>query len=109
VERITMISYYLDNISVPNHVELIRRINFNTGQTVGDTLQNLHFTFNFNDGVAVNETIVPAGYSENQIRSVNVFLGAQSDTISQKTGKYIQNSVQTQVSLRSMAYFNQYH
>ncbi len=108
VERITMVSYYLDNQSVPGHVELIRRINFNTGETVGDTLQNLHFTYNFNDGVAVNETTVPAGYSENQIRSVNIFLGAQSDTVSQKTGKVIQTSVQTQVSLRSMTYFNQF-
>lgn len=109
VERISMITYYLDNTSVPGHVELIRRVNFNTGQTVGDTLQNLHFTYNFNDGVAVNKTIVPTGYSESQIRSVNISLGAQSDTMSQRTGNYIQTSVQTQVSLRSMAYFNNYH
>ena len=109
VERVTMISYYLDNTSVPGHVELIRRINFNTGQTVGDTLQNLHFTYNFSDGVTVNQTTVPTGFSENSIRSVNIYLGAQSDAISQKTGQYIQSSVQTQVSLRSMAYVNKYH
>ena len=109
VERITMVSYYLDNASVPNHVELIRRINFNPGQTVGDTLQSLHFTYNFSDGIAVNETTVPNGYSESQIRSVNVLLGAQSDAVSQKTGKYIQSSIQTQISLRSMAYYNEYH
>jgi hypothetical protein len=109
VERITMVTYYLDNTSVPNHVELIRRINFNAGQTVGDTLQNLHFTYNFSDGITVNQTTVPNGYSESQIRSVNIALGSQSDTLSQKTGQLIQSSVQTQVSLRSMAYFNQYH
>jgi hypothetical protein len=108
VERVTMITYYLDNTSVPGHVELIRRINFNPGQTVGDTLQNLHFTYNYSDGIAVNQTSVPTGYSESQIRSVSIALGAQSDAISQKTGKYIQTSVQTQVSLRSMAYFNAY-
>ena len=108
VERITMVTYYLDNTSVPGHVELIRRINFNNGQTVGDTLQNLKFTYNFSDGVAVNETAVPAGYSENQIRSVNVSLGAQSDTVSEKTGRLIQTSVQTQVSLRSMTFYNQF-
>lgn len=106
VERITMVTYYLDNTSVPGHVELIRRINFNNGQTVGDTLQNLKFTYNFSDGVAVNETTVPAGYSENQIRSVNIALGALSDTISEKTGRLIQTSVQTQVSLRSMTFYN---
>src|SRR5271155_4344567 len=108
VIRVTMISYYLDNVSFPNHVELIRRINFNTGQTVGDTLQTLHFTYNFSDGVAVNETTVPPNYSETQIRSVNIYLGAQSDATSQKSGKFLQSSVQTQVSLRSMTFFNQY-
>jgi prepilin-type N-terminal cleavage/methylation domain-containing protein len=108
VERITMVTYYLDNTSVPGHVELIRRINFNNGQTVGDTLQNLKFTYNFSDGVAVNETAVPAGYSENQIRSVTIALGALSDTISEKTGRPIQTSVQTQVSLRSMTFYNQF-
>jgi hypothetical protein len=109
VVRVTMVTYYLDNVTVPGHVELIRRVNFNTGQTVGDTLQNLHFTYNFSDGIAVNQVSVPTAYSESQIRSVNIGIGAQSDTISQKTGKYIQTSVQTQVSLRSMAYFNEYH
>jgi len=108
VIRVTMVSYYLDNVSFPNHVELIRRINFNTGQTVGDTLQTLHFTYNFSDGVAVNETTVPPNYSETQIRSVNIYLGAQSDATSQKSGKFLQSSVQTQVSLRSMTFFNQY-
>jgi len=109
VQRVSMITYYLDNVSVPGHVELIRRINFNAGQTVGDTLQNLNFTYNYSDGIAVNQTTVPTGYSESQIRSVNVVLAAQSDTTSQKSGQLLQSSVQTQVSLRSMAYFNEYH
>jgi type II secretory pathway pseudopilin PulG len=105
-ERVTMITYYLDNVSVPGHVELIRRINFNAGQTVGDTIENLHFTYNFNDGIAVNETSVPAGYSENQIRSINVYLGGRSDTVYTQSGKYIRTTTQTQISLRSMAYSN---
>jgi prepilin-type N-terminal cleavage/methylation domain-containing protein len=109
VERITMVSYYLDNITVPNHTQLIRRVNFNTGQTVGDTLQTLQFTFNFNDGIATNQPSVPTGYNESQIRSVNIALGSQSDTVSTRTGQYTQSQIQTQVSLRSMAYFNNYH
>ena len=107
-ERITMVSYYLDNVTVPGHVELIRRVNFNTGQTVGDTVENLQFTYNFNDGIATNQVTVPTGYSENQIRSVNVYLGARSDNVYMQTKQFIRTSTQTQVSLRSMAYFNSY-
>jgi hypothetical protein len=108
-ERVTLVSYYLDNTSIPGHVELIRRVNFNTGQTVGDTVENLQFTYNFNDGIATNEITVPAGYSENQIRSVNVYIGARSDNVFMQSGQFIRTSTQTQVSLRSMAYFNSYH
>ncbi|HME11427.1 MAG TPA: type II secretion system protein [Candidatus Acidoferrum sp.] len=108
-ERVTMVSYYLDNVSVPGHVELIRRVNFNAGQTVGDTVENLQFTFNFNDGIATNQISVPTGYSENQIRSVNIYIGGRSDNVYMQNKQYIRTSTQTQVSLRSMAYFNNYH
>ena len=108
VERITMVSYYLDSTTVPNHTQLIRRVNFNTGQTVGDSFQTLDFTYNYNDGIATNQPAVPTGHSETQIRSVNISLGSQSDTLSTRTGKYMQSQIQTQVSLRSMAYTNNY-
>lgn len=108
VTRITMVSYYLDNITDPMHVRLIRRVNFNPAQPVGETVENLQFTYNYNDGVTVNQPSVPATYSESQIRSVNVYIGARSDTTLKQTGQYLRTNFQTQVSLRSMAYFNSY-
>ncbi len=48
--RIWMVSYYLDNITSPPYVRLIRRVNFNTPSPVGETLENLQFTYNFADG-----------------------------------------------------------
>jgi hypothetical protein len=107
-KRITMVTYYLDNTSVPGHVQLIRRVNFNAGQTVGDTLENLQFTYNFNDGIATNQVTVPTGYSESQIRSVNIYIGARSDQPFTQTHRYLRTNFQTQVSLRSMSYFNSY-
>jgi type II secretory pathway pseudopilin PulG len=106
--RVWMISYYLDNITDPAHVRLIRRVNFNPGQVVGETLENLQFTYNFNDGKTANQTNIPAGFSETQIRSVNIFLGARSTNRFTQTHKYMRSNFQTQVSLRSMAYVNQY-
>jgi hypothetical protein len=110
--RIWMISYYLDDTTDPGRVRLIRRTNFNPGVVVGETIENLQFTYNYVSGgaVAANQNTVPTGYSENQIRSVDVYLGARSDNAINLNGKssYIRNSLQTQVCLRSLSYVNQY-
>jgi hypothetical protein len=109
--RIWMITYYLDNVTDPQHVRLVRQVNFNPPQPVGEVLENLQFTFNFVDGVTnpSNQPTVPAGLSENQIRAVNLFLGARSTATSTKTRKFLRTSLATQVSLRSMAYVSRYN
>jgi type II secretory pathway pseudopilin PulG len=113
--RIWMVTYYLDNITDPAHVRLVRRVNFDPTPlaqlAVGETLENMQFTYNYVDGVTnpSNQVGVPAGYSENQIRSVNVFLGARSNYFDQQRQRYTRVNLQTQVSLRSMAYRNRYN
>jgi len=112
--RIWMVSYYLDNITDPAHVRLVRRVNFDPTPlaqlAVGETLENMQFTYNYVDGVTnpSNQVGVPAGYSENQIRSVNVFLGARSNYYDQQRQRYTRVNLQTQISLRSMAYRSRY-
>jgi len=106
--RIWMISYYLDNLADPAHVRLIRRVNFNPGQPVGETLENLQFTYNYNDGKTTNQVGVPLGLSESQIRSVNVMLGVRSVNRWARDNRYIRNNFMTTISLRSMAYVPQY-
>jgi prepilin-type N-terminal cleavage/methylation domain-containing protein len=110
--RIWMVSYYLDDITDPGRVRLIRRVNFKPGVVVGETIENFQVTYNFVAGgvISPNQPAVPVGFSENQIRAVNVYLGARSDNPANNAGtmKYIRDSLQTQVCLRSMAYVNQY-
>ena len=112
VTRIWMISYYLDNIADTTHVRLIRRVNFNPGSPVGETLENMQFTYNFVDGVnnPVNQASVPATNTEAQIRSVNIYLGARSNNLVRIGNKtlYARDNLVSQVSLRSMAYVNNY-
>ncbi len=112
VTRIWMISYYLDNVTDPAHTRLIRRVNFNPGNPVGETLENMQFTYNFVDGVSnpVNQPNVPAANTEAQIRSVNIALGARSSNQVRIGNKlnYSRNNLVSQVSLRSMAYVNEY-
>jgi len=110
--RVWMISYYLDNISSPPYVRLIRRVNFNTPTPVGETLENLQFTYNFVDGTSnpTNQAVIPTGDTELQIRSVNVLLAARSTFLTQNGSHslYARNNLVTQISLRSMAFTNAY-
>jgi type II secretory pathway pseudopilin PulG len=113
VTRIWMVSYYLDNVTSPPFVRLIRQINFNTPTPVGETLENMQFTYNYVDGATnpSNQPGIPTGNNESQIRSVNVFLGARSSYMVHQGGKslYARNNLVTQVSLRSMAYRDRYN
>jgi prepilin-type N-terminal cleavage/methylation domain-containing protein len=109
--RVWMITYYLDTTTDPAHPRLMRAINFNTPQPVAETFENLQFAFNFADGTTpppVNQFVVPAGDNENQIRSVNIYLGARTTTRAAASGNYYRTNLATQVALRSMAYFNNY-
>jgi prepilin-type N-terminal cleavage/methylation domain-containing protein len=112
VTRVWMITYYLDNVTDPTHARLIRRVNFNPGNPVGETLENMQFTYNFVDGVnnPVNQASVPAGNTEAQIRSVNIYLGARSSNMVRIGNKilYARDNLVSQVSLRSMAYVNDF-
>ena len=77
-----MVSYYLDNTSSPPFIRLVRQVGIDpkNATPVGETLENLQFTYNFVDGDTnpANQPSVPAGNSESQIMSVNVYLGARS-------------------------------
>jgi type II secretory pathway pseudopilin PulG len=109
--RIWMITYYLDTTTTPRYPRLMRAVNFNAPQPVAETFENLQFAYNFVDGTTpapVNQSVVPAGDNENQIRSVNVYVGARSTTTTAGTGNYVRSNLATQVALRSMAYFNTY-
>jgi hypothetical protein len=110
--RIWMITYYLDNVTAPPYTRLIRQVNFNPPTPVGETLENLQFTYNFVDGVnnPTNQPAVPAGNSESNIRSVNVYLGARSSHAVREGSQliYARSNLMTQVSLRSLALVNRY-
>jgi type II secretory pathway pseudopilin PulG len=110
--RIWMISYYLDNVTAAPDTRLIRQVNMNPPTPVGETLENLQFTYNFVDGVnnPANQPSVPAGNSESQIRSVDVYLGARSSHGVRRGPQliYARSNLMTQVCLRSLAYVNSY-
>ncbi len=110
--RVWMVTYYLDNVTSPPYVRLVRQVGLGTATPVGETLENLQFTYNFVDGNTnpSNQPTVPAGDSESQIMSVNIYLAARSsDMLFQGNGHhYSRDNLMTQISIRSNAYSNQY-
>jgi prepilin-type N-terminal cleavage/methylation domain-containing protein len=114
--RVWMITYYVDSVTDPQHPMLMRAVNFNAPQPVAESFENLQFAYNFADGTTpppVNQFTVPTvpaptGDNENQIRSVNVYVGARSANRAAGSKLYVRTNMTTQVALRSMAYFNTY-
>jgi prepilin-type N-terminal cleavage/methylation domain-containing protein len=112
--RIWMISYYLDIATDPQHYRLVRQVNFNPTQPVAEIIEGLQFTYNFVDAnvpptIYANSTTIPPGLTESNIRSVNLFLGARANAPSGSNSAYIRDNMKTQISVRSLSYFNRYN
>jgi prepilin-type N-terminal cleavage/methylation domain-containing protein len=130
--RIRMISYYLDVETDPKHPRLIRRIGNNgvwndfdnhNGTVVAFDIENLQFTYDLSDGVnnpanvKMNDAdmggtsggaCLPHPCYPNQIRKVNVMLFGRSRLPRKASDQYFRNHLQTQVSLRSLAFVDRY-
>lgn len=129
ISRIRMITYYIDATTVPDHPRLVRRVNNgdaevfdNTqGTAVASNVINLQFAYDISNGtgnpgnVAMTATDMttggacsPAACGRTQIRKVNVTITARSpEQIAVRTN-YITNTLESQVSLRSMAFVDRY-
>ena len=126
--RIRMVTYYLD-ASVAEHPRLVRRINNGHPMTFDNTLgtavaidvENLQFTYDLADGatnpanvrfttadLAGSGACAPNPCSVNQIRKVNVVITARSKDRFRSTQQFFRNSLSSQVSLRGMAFVDEY-
>lgn len=108
--RVTMVSYYVDAVTAPGQVRLMRREGFGTARLVGAGIENLQATYDIVDGTVnpTNQVDAVAPYSPSQIRKVNLFLARRSDQRSAQTGRPVRMSIATQVSLRSMSFQDRY-
>lgn len=123
--RIRMITYYVDNVTDPQTPRLSRVVGGAQPNAVGLGVQALRFTYDIADG-ADNPASVrmtdadmdgsgacdPNACSVNQIRKVNILLsmraGNEVSGNSLEHGRQSQNTLYTQVSLRSLAFVDRY-
>jgi prepilin-type N-terminal cleavage/methylation domain-containing protein len=129
VSRIRMISYYLDNTLDPTTPRLIRHMGWGDpaaavnrrGGTVAFSIETLQFSYDIRDGDTnpsrirmVAADLVPGGgcllnpCSPTQIRKVNLFIAGRSAETFSVTRRFYRNSLNTQVSLRSLALRDKY-
>ncbi len=105
--RIWMVTYFL-NTTNPLRPMLMREINFRPAQPVAEVIEDLSISYDINGGPpSFGGPIVPT-YSPNSIRKVNLSLGSRSDSAFSQNQAYFRNNLQTQVSVRSLAFFNDF-
>ncbi|MGB6874738.1 MAG: prepilin-type N-terminal cleavage/methylation domain-containing protein [Candidatus Acidiferrales bacterium] len=110
--RIWMVTYYLDNTNVAGP-RLMRQVNFFPAEPVAESIEALWITFNFVNGSACgagcsNQPIPPAGMNANQMMSANLFLGARADRSFSWTKQTFRNNLISQISLRGLAFTNEF-
>jgi len=129
VSRIRMITYYLDSTLDPTTPRLVRHMGWGDpaaavnqrGQTVAFGIENLQFTYDMIDGVGNPSNIrmtatdlttsgacAPNACSPNQVRKMNIFLLGRSLQEFSTTGRFFRSTLNTQVSLRSLALVDRY-
>lgn len=107
VERIKMVTYWIQSQSQNDSYELMRQINFGNPQRVASGLEYLQFTYDMVDGVT-NPTNVRNPADPTQIRKINIFLAARSSDKFKNTNDFLRMSMSSQVSLRSLALVDRY-
>jgi hypothetical protein len=129
VSRVRMITYYLDGTIDPNHPRLIRRVNNGhplnfdntSGTAVALDIENLQLTYDISNGTGnpggvemtdAHQTVVgvctPTPCAATQIRKVNVLLTGRSMNGANRKDRVFRNTLQSQVSLRGMAFVDEY-
>ena len=107
--RIWMITYFVDD-SNPDSPRLMRVLNNTTPRPIALEIEDLQITYDLVDGVTnpsgVDEPTAPN--SAAQIRKVNLVLASRSHKTQRITGQYQRQSLTTQVSLRSLSFFDRY-
>jgi hypothetical protein len=137
VSRVRMISYYIDATTEPARPRLVRRLNNGNGPATGTApaynntlgtavafdIENLQISYDLVDGVTnpanvkMNSTDMGTSgtgacgsqaCNPNQIRKINITVTGRSRKVLKTTGQYVRNTLNTQVSLRSMAFVEKY-
>jgi prepilin-type N-terminal cleavage/methylation domain-containing protein len=107
MRRLTMATYYVDRTS-PTQPLLMRRLGGTAPVAIAVGVENLQLQYDLfvTGAAALSVTNTPT--NPNDIRKVEVYLGARSEDKSRQTNDYVRNSMVTQITVRSLGLFDVY-
>ena len=108
--RVNLVSYYIDTVTDPALPRLVRQVNMGARLAIALGIENCQITYDLVDGNTnpINIEMPVAPSSANDIRKVNLFLGARSIAANARTRQFFRNTMATQVSLRSLTFVDRY-
>jgi len=111
--RIWMVTYYIDATTFAGRPQLIRQVNFNAPQVVGQVIEGLQISYDVVNAVATapanNARNIIAPDSPTQIRKINLYLAARSENPYSVTKQYFRANLLTQVGQRGLSFQNRYN
>jgi prepilin-type N-terminal cleavage/methylation domain-containing protein len=120
--RVWMITYYIDVVTNPSRPQLIRQVNWpgypasgaaNPPGVLADVIEDLQLTYDISNSTAAagsypngagNAQTPIAPDTASQIRAINIYLAARSETPYVATQQFFRNNLATQVCVRSLAF-----
>jgi len=110
--RVKMITYYVDNTNSARPM-LMRQVNMNTAQEVGETIENMQLFYDILSPGSSPPTITtnvvnPSAANLPYVRDAYVTLFARSENTYSASKQYYRNNLTTAVSIRSLNFFNEF-
>jgi prepilin-type N-terminal cleavage/methylation domain-containing protein len=115
--RVKLVTYYIDATTNSSMPSLIRRINFNTAYPVAQGIEDLQITYGIaNSANAAAYGAAGVGNAKypispdtpTNIRTVNLFMAARSESAYSQTGQFFRNNMMTTICVRSLSFVNRY-
>jgi hypothetical protein len=107
-----MITYYID-ITNPARPQLMRQVNMNPPQAVGEVIENLQIFYDILNA-GTNPATVTAGQESPtdaqlpDIRDAYIILFARSENPYSQSSTYFRNNLETVVSIRGLDFYNEF-
>jgi prepilin-type N-terminal cleavage/methylation domain-containing protein len=110
--RFWMITYYVDNTN-PARPQLMRQVNLNPPQAVGEVIENLQIFYDILNSGSSPATVTagqesPTDAQLPDIRDAYIILYARSENPYSQSQTYFRNNLETVVSIRGLDFFNEF-
>jgi prepilin-type N-terminal cleavage/methylation domain-containing protein len=110
--RIRMITYFIDN-SNPKRPELMRQVNLNQPQAVGEVIENMQLFYDILNAGSSPITVTAGQASPTlaqlpDIRDAYIILYARSENPFSQSNTYFRNNLETVVSIRGLDFYNEF-